>query len=351
MKDERNDVSVERDEPRDEHFGWRASNVSRGACEVVKDSSMAADDTPEINDTSEIPVTEQENPRTRELSSLPTAEVLRLMNEEDAGVAAAVGRVLADVERAVERIVARLREGGRLFYAGTGTSGRLGVLDAAECPPTFGVAPELVQGIIAGGYDALYRATEASEDDKGAGARDAEARGVGARDALVGIAASGRTPYTIGAVEYARRVGAFTAALTCAPGSEITRAAEVAIVPVVGPEVVAGSTRLKAGTAQKSVLNMLSTATMIRLGYVTGNRMTNLLPRNLKLRARSLRILIAETGVDEEAARRLLERAGGDLRVALVMSKSGRSRLEAACALEATGWVVARAVEALSKDE
>src|SRR6059058_2661814 len=190
------------------------------------------------NPSEEIPVTEQENPRTRELSGLPTAEVLRLMNEEDAGVALAVGRVLAGVERAVDAIVERLRKGGRLFYVGTGTSGRLGVLDASECPPTFGVPPELVQGIIAGGYEALYRAAEASEDDREAGARDARARGVGARDALVGLAASGRTPYTIGAVEYARALGAFTAAVTCAPGSPITRAAEVAIAPVVGPEVV-----------------------------------------------------------------------------------------------------------------
>lgn len=297
----------------------------------------------------ELPLTEQENPRTRGLSSLPTAEVLRLMNEEDAGVAASVGRVLGEVERAVEEIVRRLSVGGRLFYVGTGTSGRLGVLDASECPPTFGVPAELVQGIIAGGYDALYRATEASEDDREAGARDAEARGVTGKDALVGIAASGRTPYTIGAVDYARQLGAFTAALTCVPDSAITRAAEVSIVPVVGPEVLAGSTRLKAGTAQKLVLNMISTATMVRLGYVTGNRMTNMRPSNVKLRARSERILAAETGLDEEAARETLDAAGGDLRVALVMSKTGRGAGESKGALEACGWVVARAVEELSR--
>jgi N-acetylmuramic acid 6-phosphate etherase len=299
---------------------------------------------------SDVPVTEQENPRTREISGLPTAEIVRLMNEEDARVAVAVGLVLPEVARAVDTIVERLRAGGRLFYAGTGTSGRLGVLDASECPPTFGVPPELVQGIIAGGYEALYRATEASEDDREAGAHDAEARGVGARDTLVGIAASGRTPYTIGAVEYARGVGAFTAALTCAPGSPITRAAEVAIVAEVGPEVIAGSTRLKAGTAQKMVLNMISTAAMIRLGYVKGNRMTNLQPRNLKLRARSLHILVAETGLDDAAAREALERAGGDLRVALVMSKTRSTREEAERALDAAGWVVAKASELLSRD-
>jgi N-acetylmuramic acid 6-phosphate etherase len=297
----------------------------------------------------ELPVTEQENPRTRELSRLPTAEVLRLMNEEDAGVASAVGRVLPEVGQVVDAVVERLRAGGRLFYVGTGTSGRLGVLDASECPPTFGVPAELVQGIIAGGYGALYRATEASEDDREAGVRDARSRGVSGADALVGIAASGRTPYTIGAVEYARGLGAFTAAVTCSPGSPVTLAAEVAIVPVVGPEVVAGSTRLKAGTAQKLVLNMISTATMVSLGYVTGNRMTNMRPGNVKLRARSERIIAAEAGVDERAARAALEAAGGDLRVALVMSKTGRGGEESRRALEASGWVVERAVAALSE--
>ncbi|HYE15236.1 MAG TPA: N-acetylmuramic acid 6-phosphate etherase [Pyrinomonadaceae bacterium] len=297
----------------------------------------------------EIPVTEQENPRTRGIGSLPAVEIARLMNEEDARVAGAVGRVLDDVARAVEGIVKRLRAGGRLFYVGTGTSGRLGVLDASECPPTFGVPPELVQGVIAGGYDALHRATEASEDDRGAGGRDLDARGVTGGDAVVGIAASGRTPYTLGAVEHARSLGAFTACVTCVPGSPITGAVEVAIVPVVGPEVIAGSTRLKAGTAQKMVLNMISTATMIRLGYVTGNRMTNLLPRNEKLRQRSLRIFAAETGAGEEEARAAIERADGDLRLALVMHKAGAPREEAERALLDSRGVVARAVEALRK--
>ena len=294
-----------------------------------------------------IPLTEQENPRTVGISSLPTAEVVRLMNEEDARVAVAVEKVLPDVARAVDGIVERLRTGGRLFYVGTGTSGRLGVLDAAECPPTFGVSPELVQGIIAGGYDATYRAVEASEDDRGAGAHDLDVRGVAGADVVCGIAASGRTPYTIGAVEHARSMGAFTIAITCVPGSEITRAAEVSIVPVVGPEVIAGSTRLKAGTAQKMVLNMLSTAAMIRLGYVTGNRMTNLLTRNAKLRARAVRILAAETGLNETEAAAQLKAAGGDLRAALVMRKAGVPREEAERALAETKGVVQRAVEYL----
>jgi N-acetylmuramic acid 6-phosphate etherase len=297
-----------------------------------------------------IPVTEEENPRTRDIGRLDSLGVVRLMNEEDARVAEAVGRVLPQVAEAVDGIVARLSGGGRLFYVGTGTSGRLGVLDAAECPPTFGVSPELVQGIIAGGYEACYRAVEASEDDAEAGARDLMARGVGAGDAVVGIAASGRTPYTLGALQGARTLGALTVALTCVPASPLTGAADVAIVPVVGPEVIAGSTRLKAGTAQKLVLNMLSTATMIRLGYVTGNRMTNLLPRNSKLRARSLRILRAETELDEEAAQRAFDAAGGDLRVALVMHASGAERERAERALAEAGGVVRRAVETVARD-
>jgi N-acetylmuramic acid 6-phosphate etherase len=298
----------------------------------------------------ELPITEQENPRTRGIADLPTTEVVRLLNEEDARVAEAVRLVLPEVALAVDGIAERLGAGGRLFYVGAGTSGRLGVLDASECPPTFGVPPDLVQGIIAGGYEALYRAVEASEDDREAGARDAEARGVTGGDALVGLAASGRTPYTIGAVEYARSLGAFTVAVTCVPGSEITRAAELAVVPVVGPEALTGSTRLKAGTAQKMVLNMFSTGAMIRLGYVTGNRMTNLLPRNSKLRDRSARIFCAETGADEATARRALEAAGGDLRVALVMHRTGAARQPAVSALEASRWVVGRAVESLTRD-
>jgi N-acetylmuramic acid 6-phosphate etherase len=291
------------------------------------------------------PLTEQENSRTAQISSLPTAEVLRLINEEDARVAEAVAQVLPEIARAVEEIVVRLDQGGRLFYIGTGTSGRLGVLDASECPPTFGVSPDLVQGIIAGGYEACYRAVEASEDDAAAGANDLEARGFTKQDALVGIAASGRTPYTVGAVEYARRLGAFTVALTSAPGSLITQAAEISIVPVVGPEVIAGSTRMKAGTAQKLVLNMISTGAMIRLGYVTGNRMTNMQTRNVKLRARAERILAVEAGLGKERAKEALDSAEGSLPVALVMSATGCSRNEAESALRESRGVLARAIE------
>ena len=294
-----------------------------------------------------IPLTEQENPRTEQISSLSTADIVRLMNDEDAGVAKAVAEVLEDVTRAIDQIVQRIQAGGRLFYIGTGTSGRLGVLDAAECPPTFGVSPDLVQAVIAGGYDACYRAVEASEDDAAAGARDLEQRGFTKADALVGIAASGRTPYTVGAVEYARRIGALTIAITCAPQSAITKAAEISIAPLVGPEVIAGSTRLKAGTAQKLILNMISTATMIKLGYVTGNRMTNMQTRNVKLRARAIRILQSESGLDEQQAETSLDEANGNLPVALVMSQTGRSRAEAEAALAKSHGVISAAIDSL----
>ena len=296
-------------------------------------------------DAERFPITEAENPRTTNLSSLSSLEIVSVMNREDEGVAVAVREVLPDVAHAVDGIVERLRAGGRLFYIGTGTSGRLGVLDAAECPPTFGVAPELVQAVIAGGYEACYRAVEASEDDAQAGAHDLEARGFASGDALVGIAASGRTPYTVGAVAHARQLGALTIAITCAPESAIAKVAEIAIVPVVGPEVIAGSTRLKAGTAQKLVLNMLSTATLTRLGYVTGNRMTNVQTRNAKLRERALRILQAEADIGEEQAREILDSAGGALPVALVMIKTSCSRAEAKRALEQANGVVGKALE------
>ncbi len=294
-----------------------------------------------------LPITEQENLNTRNLSSLPLREMIRLMNDEDTLVASAIGLALPQVVEAVEVIVRRLNDGGRLFYIGTGTSGRLAVLDAAECPPTFGVSPDLVQAIIAGGYEACYRAVEASEDDAEAGETDLQTRGFTKGDVLVGIAASGRTPYTVGAVEHARRLGACTIAITCVPGSPITKAAEISIVPLVGPEVIAGSTRLKAGTAQKMVLNMLSTATMVKLGYVSGNRMTNVLPRNTKLRGRAIRIIMAETGSDEETARAALDKAGGDPRAALVVIKTGSSVEEAKAALEASNGVIERATRIL----
>ncbi len=294
-----------------------------------------------------LPVTEQENPRTANIDSLPTMEAVRLINDEDKNVAVAVEKVLPEIALAIDAIVERLKNGGRLFYIGTGTSGRLGVLDASECPPTYGVSRYLVQGIIAGGYDALYKAVEASEDDKEAGATDLQKRGVTVKDCVVGIAASGRTPYTIGALEWAREIGCFTVALTCVPDSAITKTADVSIVPVVGAEVIAGSTRMKSGTSHKMILNMVSTATMIRLGYVRGNRMTNVLPRNEKLRERSLRIFVAETNLNEAEAKEILDSAGGEVRTAIVMHKGNVTREAAEKALADTGFNIQGALERL----
>ena len=297
----------------------------------------------------ELPITERSNPRSENLSSQSTLQIVELMNDEDGSVALAVKRVLPDVASAVDQIVSRLSAGGRLFYIGTGTSGRLGVLDASECPPTFGVSPELVQGVIAGGYEACYQAVEASEDDAKAGETDLRRRSFSNRDVLVGIAASGRTPYTVGAVAFAKSIGAFTVGLACVPGSLLTQTADLSIVPVVGPEVVTGSSRLKAGTAQKMVLNMLSTATMVRLGYVSGNRMSNLQARNIKLRERALRVLQAETGLGQEAAQEALEAAGTDLKVALVMVKAGTAQEKAIAALKKSDGKVEQAVALLKK--
>ncbi len=297
-----------------------------------------------------VPITEQENPRTANLSTFSSLEIVRAMNDEDATVAQAVQAALPQIAETVDEVVDRLRNGGRLFYIGSGTSARLGVLDAAECPPTFGVSADLVQGVIAGGYEACYRAVEASEDDAEAGANDLQARSFSAGDVLIGIAASGRTPYTVGAVEFARRLGAFTAAITCVPHSPITQAAEIPIVAVVGPEVVAGSTRLKAGTAQKMILNMISTATMVRLGYVTGNRMTNVQTRNVKLRARAIRILMSEAGVDEAMASEVLDAADGVLPVAIVMAKTKSGQARAKAALDAAKGAITGALAMISSE-
>ena len=269
-------------------------------------------------------LTEQANPASASIDALGTEEMLRVINGEDLGVAEAVAKEIPAIARAVDAIVAGFRAGGRLFYIGAGTSGRLGVLDASECPPTFGVKASLVQGIIAGGEPALSRATEASEDNPSSGARDLLARGFTGRDALVGIAASGRTPYVLGAVEEARRMGAVTVGVSCEPDSELARAAGIAITPLVGPEVIAGSTRMKAGTAQKLVLNMLSTGAFIRMGYVYGNLMVNVQPTNAKLADRARRIVAQAAGVSVDRAAELLEAAGGNVRMAIGLAVSGK---------------------------
>lgn len=297
-----------------------------------------------------IPITEQENPKTSEIDRVSTLEAVRLINDEDKKVAAAVEKVLPEIAAAIDNVVERLKNGGRLLYVGSGTSGRLGVLDASEIPPTFGVAYDLVQGVIAGGYDALYKAVEASEDDRDAGKTDLQNRGLNEKDVVVGIAASGRTPYTIGALEFAREIGCFTACITCVPDSAITNAAEISIVPIVGAEAITGSSRMKAGTAQKMVLNMISTGAMIRLGYVKGNRMTNVKSSNAKLKERSLRILMAETSLEVEKAQKLMIEADDDLRTAIVMFRAGVLREKAFDALSETNFVVEKAIESLKSE-
>jgi N-acetylmuramic acid 6-phosphate etherase len=289
-------------------------------------------------------LTEQPNPASAVIDTLPAEDALRIINQEDRRVADAVGLEIPRIARAVDAIVAALERGGRLFYIGAGTSGRLGVLDASECPPTFSVPPEMVQGIIAGGEAALSRATETTEDDPAIGVRDLLARGFRATDVLVGIAASGRTPYVLGAVAEAKRMGAVTVGISCTPDSELARAVAIAITPLVGPEVIAGSTRLKAGTAQKMVLNMLSTAAFIRLGYVYGNLMVNVQPKNTKLLDRARRIVAQAAGVSYQSAGELLAAAGNSVRTAILMGKRGLGREEAERRLAESGGRIAQAL-------
>jgi N-acetylmuramic acid 6-phosphate etherase len=290
-------------------------------------------------------LTEQLNPASSGIDAKSTVEVLRLINGEDKEVARAVEKEIPNIAAAVDRIVERLWKRGRLFYIGAGTSGRLGVLDAAECPPTFHVPPEMVQGIIAGGEAALARATEASEDEPEWGKRDLAARGFTSGDALVGIATSGRTPYVLGAVAAARALGALTIGLSCTPDSELSRAAEIPITPLVGPEVIAGSTRMKAGTATKLVLNMISTAAMIRMGYVYGNLMVNVQPKNSKLEDRARRIIVEAASVSYDRAAELLREAGDSTKTAIVMARLSLDRSGAEARLAAAGGHLAEALK------
>lgn len=277
--------------------------------------------------------TEARNPATEHIDELPTLDMLRLINDEDAKVSAAVAAVLPETATAIDEIVKRFEQGGRLFYIGAGTSGRLGVLDASECPPTFSVPPSLFQGIIAGGDSALRKSSEASEDSPEQGAADLASHNFTAKDALIGIAASGRTPYVLGALAHARKLGALTIALTCVPNSAMAAAADISIAPLTGPEVITGSTRLKAGTATKLVLNMLSTGIMVRTGAVYGNLMVNLQPTNAKLVDRAQRIIVAATGVDQPTAAALLQ-AAGSVKTAIVMQKLGLDAHEAKARLD-----------------
>jgi len=275
-------------------------------------------------------LTEQRNPRSRRIDQLSTIEVVDLINAEDRQVAVAVGEEREAIAKAVDMVVESFRRGGRLLYVGAGTSGRLGVLDASEMPPTYGTDPELVQGIIAGGYQALVRAQEGAEDRPEDGARDLEAKGVRAGDFVLGIATSGTTPYVHGALRRAREIGAKTGFLLCTyPSKELLATHDVVIAPLVGPEIITGSTRMKAGTATKLVLNTLSTGAMVRIGKTYGNLMVDLTATNVKLVDRAERIVMEIAGVDRAKAKAAIEGAGGAVKVAIVMLRRGLARKDA----------------------
>lgn len=267
--------------------------------------------------------TEERNSRTTHIDTLDTIDMIRLINEEDKKVADAVGAEAEHIAAAVDVIAAQLKQGGRLVYSGCGTSGRLGILDAVECPPTYSTDPGDVIGLIAGGNQAIFKAVEGAEDDREQGKEDLIAIDFCEKDVLVGIAASGRTPYVLGAMDYAKSLGAKVIGISCNPGSQVEQGADIAITPVPGPEVVTGSTRMKSGTAQKMVLNMLSTGAMIKLGKVYGNLMVDVKATNEKLVERCKRIVCEATGVDRDTAAAALERCDFRAKVAIVMLKRG----------------------------
>ena len=289
--------------------------------------------------------TEQRNPRTGRIDTLSTPEMVALINSEDHRCAEAVREVLPEIAQSIDAIYEKVHAGGRLFYCGAGTSGRLGVLDAAECPPTYGVDPGLVVGLIAGGPPAFLTAVEGAEDSRELGAQDLKDHGFSAADALVGIAASGRTPYVIGAMDYARSLGAPVMALVCCRGSEMARHADITIAPLPGPEVVTGSSRMKSGTCQKLVLNMISTAVMIKMGKVYGNLMVDVKPTNAKLVHRAVSIVCQATGASEAVARETLDRCGFHCKTAIVMLLLGLDDAAARQALDAADGRIARALE------
>jgi len=291
-------------------------------------------------------VSEERNPRTMGIDLMATPEIVKTINAEDRLVPEAVGKTLPQVAQAVDKIVEAFGKGGRLVYIGAGTSGRLGVLDASECPPTFGVPPTMVVGVIAGGLGALVSAVEGAEDNAEGGAADLRAIDLTNRDVVVGIAVSGRTPYVIGALNYAKSLGAVTVGLTCNPDSAIAGLADISIAPLVGAEVVTGSTRLKSGTAQKLVLNMLSTASMIRIGKTYQNLMVDVRTSNEKLLARAVRIVMQATDCPEQVAEAALERTGNDVKLAILTILTGLDVAEARTAMAGAGGFLRRALEA-----
>jgi N-acetylmuramic acid 6-phosphate etherase len=289
--------------------------------------------------------TEQNNPESVSIDQMDPIQIAMLMNREDLKVVAAVERVLPDIARAIEMVTARVQAGGRLIYIGAGTSGRLGVLDASECPPTFNTPPALVVGLIAGGHRALTNAIEGAEDNRQAGEEDLRGVEVDAKDVVCGIATSGRTPYVLGGLAYAQSLGAATLGVTCNEVSELSEVSDVLIAPVVGPEILSGSTRLKAGTATKMVLNMISTGTMIRIGKTYGNWMVDLRATNVKLKDRSIRIVSGITGLDRERAESLLARCDGEVKTAIVSQALGVEKIEAQRRLKVAGGRLRTAIQ------
>ncbi len=292
----------------------------------------------------ELTLTEERNPLTKDIDTLPTLDMLTLINAEDQKVALAVRDELPKIAAAVDAIATRMQRGGRLIYIGAGTSGRLGVLDASECPPTFGTLPELVVGLIAGGAAALTEAIEGAEDDREGGAREIAELDVNENDSVIGVAASGRTPYAIGGLQEAKTRGALTVSIACNSSSPLGELAEISIAPVVGSEVLSGSTRLKAGTAQKMVLNMISTAVMIRLGKTYSNLMVDVQATNAKLRQRARQIVAEATGLDLQRATEILSACNGEIKTAIVAVMAGISPELARMRLKETGGYVRKAI-------
>lgn len=291
--------------------------------------------------------TESRNQNTLNIDKVSTLEMVKIINNEDKKVAIAVENELPQIAEAIDGIVERINRGGRLIYIGAGTSGRLGILDASECPPTYGVSEELVQGIIAGGTEAIFRAKEGAEDSKELAIEDLKEKNLTENDTVVGLAASGRTPYVIGGLEYANKIGALTVSVTCNGDSEVSKVAKISIAPVVGAEVVTGSTRLKSGTAQKLVLNMLSTGTMIKLGKVYGNLMVDVRATNEKLVERAKRIVCEATGVEKSQAEEVLSETNFDVKLAIFMILSGLNITQAKEKLSASKGYIARAMETI----
>ena len=288
--------------------------------------------------------TESRNQNTLDIDKVSTIEMLQKINEEDKKVALAVEKEIPQIADAIDKTVERMHNGGRLIYIGAGTSGRLGILDASECPPTYGVSEELVQGVIAGGTEAIFRAQEGAEDSKELAVKDLKERNLTSNDVVVGIAASGRTPYVIGGLEYANEIGALTVSITCNKDSEVSKCAKISIAPVVGPEVVTGSTRLKSGTAQKLVLNMLSTGSMIKLGKVYGNLMVDVQTTNEKLVERAKKIVSEATGLIIEESTKVLNETNFDVKLAIFMVLSNLDKNEAKSKLDEAKGYIAKAL-------